>query len=110
MYAFICLYFVRYYTGRLPYIALHELTQINKPPGFEDYGYVLVIKDDFSTLTCLWPCREVSALAAADGILHCFATFGKAPFWLSDQGTHFQNALLQEVHHRLRVENHFVSV
>lgn len=79
-------------------------------PGFEDYGYVLVIKDDFSTFTWLWPCRDPSALSASDGILHWCATFGIAPFWLSDQGNHFRNALLQEVRHRLRAEHHFVSV
>ena len=40
MYAFICLFFIRYYTGHLPYIALYESTQINK-----------LIKDNVKTRT-----------------------------------------------------------
>ena len=79
-------------------------------PGLQDYGYVLVLKDDFSTFTWLWPCRDQTALSAAEGILHWSATFGIPSFWVSDQGTHFRNAVIQEVQHRLRAEHHFISV
>ena len=79
-------------------------------PGLQDYGYVLVLKDDFSTFSWLWPCRDQSALSAAEGILHWSATFGIPSFWVSDRGTHFRNAVMQEVQHRLRAEHHFISV
>ena len=77
-------------------------------PGLNDYGYVLVLKDDFSTFCWLWPCRDQSALSAAEGIIHWSATFEIPSFWVSDQGNHFRNAVMQEVQHRLRAEHHFI--
>lgn len=71
--------------------------------------YVLVIKDDFSGFVELIPCKSADAATCAQGLLQWFKRFGVATTWVSDQGAHFKNAVIETLARVLGVQHHFVT-
>ena len=69
--------------------------------------YVLVMKDDFTCFTLLYPCKEQLASTAAQGLLWWFSTFGTVQQWQSDQGGHFVNEVIKSLAKTLHAKHHF---
>ncbi|POM62293.1 hypothetical protein PHPALM_28568 [Phytophthora palmivora] len=61
--------------------------------------YVLVLKDDFSGFVELIPCEVADSMTCARALVQWFQRFGVVTTRVSDQGTHFKNAVIEEFHH-----------
>ena len=73
------------------------------------YVYVLVIKCGFSHLVELVPCATATAAVAAEAILAWFSRYGVAKVWVSDQGPHFKNQVMDAVRRCLKTVHHFTT-
>ncbi|GMG14688.1 unnamed protein product [Phytophthora fragariaefolia] len=71
--------------------------------------YVLVVKDDFSGFVELYPAAEPDARTCATSLLQWFYRYGVVWQWVSDQGTHFKNQVIQELASRLGANHHFTT-
>ncbi|KAK1945593.1 Pro-Pol polyprotein [Phytophthora citrophthora] len=71
--------------------------------------YVLVIKDDASKYVWLIPSMAADADTTFTALLDWFAPFGVCRSWVSDQGTHFKNAVIQAMQHTLGAHHHFTT-
>jgi transposase InsO family protein len=79
----------------------------------DSYGaakYVLVLKDELTHYCELVAADSADGLTAADAVLDWYKRFGLPREWVSDNGSHFKNHLLEELTRRLRVEHTFVPV
>ena len=68
-----------------------------------------MIKCGFSQLVELVGCTEATAASAAEALLAWFSRYGVADVWVSDQGPHFKNQLLDAVRRSLKVKHHFTT-
>jgi transposase InsO family protein len=74
------------------------------------YGtYVLVLKDDFSNFVRLILSRDATSQVVSSALVDWFACFGLVQKWVSDQGSHFMNELLEDLAARLGARHHFVT-
>jgi transposase InsO family protein len=78
--------------------------------GLADNGfqYLFVIRDDLSGYVDLYPCTSADHANAIDALLDWFSRFGVALVWVSDQGTHFKNHIIDSLRFRLQAQHHFV--
>ena len=71
--------------------------------------YVLVIKDDLSSYVWLKPCSSANSETAAHEISRWIRTFTAMFYWVSDQGSHFKNQVMEHlakdhnIHHNFTV-------
>ena len=63
--------------------------------GKDNYKYVLILKDDFSSYVWLKATKETTAEVTADYLIDWFSTFGVVNDWVSDRGSHFKNQLVE---------------
>lgn len=75
--------------------------------GDGDLLYVLIIKDDLSGYVWLKATTEADADTTAATLLDWFASFGVSRCWISDQGSHFKNKLMERVSEALKAQHHF---
>lgn len=61
----------------------------------DDKRYVLVLKDDFSGYAWLSATDSATAAHAAEVLSRWNRTFTAPAYWISDQGSHFMNVLLE---------------
>jgi hypothetical protein len=73
----------------------------------DSIGYILIIKVDVSGYIWLVPCSEPTADVVVDALTNWFATFGVAEVWVSDQGPHFRNQVVDQLRQTLRVKHRF---
>jgi hypothetical protein len=73
------------------------------------HEYVLVIKDDASKFVWLLPCEAADADCTYNHLLDWFASFGVCRSWVSDQGTHFKNKVIEALQHALGAHHHFTT-
>lgn len=78
-------------------------------PGQDNNHYVLIVKDDLSAYTWLFPTVDCNAEAAAESISSWVAAFGAPEWFVSDQGTHFKNRLMTMICRELRTKHHFTT-
>lgn len=71
--------------------------------------YVLVIKDDASKFVWLISCHTADGKATYTHLLDWFANFGVFRTWVSDQGTHFKNKVIEALQHALGAHHHFTT-
>jgi hypothetical protein len=71
-------------------------------PSDVGYKYVLLIKDDLSSYLWLVPTAAADAASVVDALTSWFADFGTALVWVSDQGSHFKNRVIDGVRRALR--------
>ena len=64
------------------------------PESDDGYTYVLVLKDDMSGWVELVPCKTASATEVYQALMDCFKRFGVVHQWVSDQGSHFKNQVV----------------
>ncbi|KAF1314579.1 hypothetical protein FI667_g16581, partial [Globisporangium splendens] len=79
----------------------------------ESYGvakYVLVLKDELTHYCEPIPADSASSLTAAEAVLDWYKRFGMPGMWMSDNGSHFKNQLMEELSQRFRVNHEFVPV
>lgn len=69
--------------------------------------YVLIIKDDLSSYTWLYPCEQADAETTADALMDWFSAFEVCWQWVSDQGSHFKNELMTDLRKKLKCAHHF---
>jgi ribosomal protein S17 len=70
-------------------------------------AYVMIIKEDISGYVWLIPCTEPTAAVAVDALSNWFSTFGVAPVWVSDQGSHFRNKVVDGLRNTLHTRHRF---
>lgn len=73
----------------------------------DKFVYILVLKDDLSGYTWLVPTKTADAENTARELARWFAAFGVVSSWVSDQGSHFKNAVVAELKEHLRATHHF---
>jgi transposase InsO family protein len=69
--------------------------------------YILVLRDDTSGYVWLWPCEHAEAASTVDALTTFLAAFGVCTTWVSDQGSHFKNYLVEGLGQALRTRHHF---
>ncbi|OWY95220.1 Retrotransposon protein, Ty3-gypsy subclass, partial [Phytophthora megakarya] len=69
--------------------------------------YLFVLKDEVTHFCELTPCSTPSTTIAAEAILAWHSRYGIPPQWISDQGSHFKNAVVDEVCRRLKSRQEF---
>ncbi|GMF10761.1 unnamed protein product [Phytophthora lilii] len=74
-----------------------------------DQECVLVIKDDASKFVWLIRSKTADADTTFSALLDWFASFGVCRSWVSDQGTHFKNAVIEGMQHALGAHHHFTT-
>ncbi|POM68501.1 Chromodomain containing hypothetical protein putative [Phytophthora palmivora] len=74
-----------------------------------DLEYVLVIKDDASKFVWLMPTDAATADNTFECLMTWFASFGVVRWWVSDQGTHFKNKVIEGLQHALGAHHHFTT-
>jgi hypothetical protein len=73
------------------------------------WKYVLVMKDGLSHFVELVGCATTSSGVAVEALLDWFKRFGIVPTWVSDQPTHFRNAVIAALTRKLKSCHHFVT-
>ena len=73
------------------------------------WKYILVLKDNFSHFVELVGTHTCSAEAAAVAVLDWFKRFGNVPVWVSDQGSHFKNTLMDLLRNREGITHRFTT-
>jgi hypothetical protein len=70
-------------------------------------NYILIIKEDITGYVWLIHCDEPTAQVVANALEDWFSIFGVAEVWISDQGSHFRNQVLDRIREKLRVKHRF---
>jgi hypothetical protein len=78
-------------------------------PSAAGYKYLLIIKDDLSGYLWLVPSIAADTAATVDALSTWFAAFGIAAVWVSDQGSHFKNQVMESLRKSLRTQHHFTT-
>ncbi|KAH9100833.1 hypothetical protein Ae201684P_007025 [Aphanomyces euteiches] len=76
---------------------------------YMENGYLHVAKDDFSQLKWFWETDVANAQVVARCLLQWFGVFGVCYHWVTDQGSHFKNAVIAELQHMLGAHHHFTT-
>jgi hypothetical protein len=72
-----------------------------------EFNELLVIKDDLSHYTELFPAKTPTAEAAASALLDWFTRFGVPSTIVSDTASHFKNQVLEILVERMAAHHHF---
>jgi transposase InsO family protein len=102
--------------SRLLYSQIHG-TRLNQVIHFdfrylgltESIAYAFIIKEDISGYIWLIPCKKPTAEVVVDALTNWFSTFGVAKVWVSDQGSHFRNQVVDRLRQTLRVKHRFTQ-
>jgi hypothetical protein len=78
-------------------------------PSKAGFKYLLLIKDDLSGYLWLVPSEAADAAATVNALTLWFAAFGVSQVWVSDQGSHFKNQVMDSVRKALRSQHHFTT-
>lgn len=83
---------------------------LDLPPD-EIFGFtkLLVLKDDFTGMVELYPTDSADAEHVAASMCEWFSRHRIARIWVSDNGSHFKNKVMEAVARRLGVNHHFVA-
>jgi hypothetical protein len=75
--------------------------------SFGDMQYMLVLKDDASHYCELVKCETPTSAVAADSTMDWHSRFGIPRDWISDQGSHFKNEVIDKLCTRLKCKQIF---
>lgn len=73
----------------------------------EGLKYLLLLRDDLSSYTWLYPTTEATAASAAAALSMWVGSFGSMDWLVSDQGIHFKNELISELTKDFHVQHNF---
>lgn len=100
-------------TGDFPNdVITFDYLYIGKPMAGQthDFRYVLVLKDTYSHYVRLYATVAADSTTAADALRDWSHTFGTPKQFLSDQGSHFKNEVVEELARALAVlKHHFTT-
>uniref|UniRef100_H3H555 Reverse transcriptase n=1 Tax=Phytophthora ramorum TaxID=164328 RepID=H3H555_PHYRM len=82
------------------------LTMIMSTSGVK---YVLVLKDGMSGFVELLACTHATSDHAYQGLIDWFKRFGVVHQWVSDQGAHFRNQVVERLQRALGAHHHFTT-
>ncbi|KAE8951185.1 hypothetical protein PF011_g33033 [Phytophthora fragariae] len=71
--------------------------------------YVLVLKDNMSGYVELIACPNPTADYVYTGLMDWFKRFGVVLQWVSDQGAHFRNQVIERLQRALGAQHHFTT-
>lgn len=71
--------------------------------------YILVLRDDISGYTWLWPSIAANSETAAAALARWGSCFGSMKWLVTDQGSHFVNRVIKELTEELRIQHHFTT-
>jgi len=77
--------------------------------GQDGKKYVLILRDDLSSYIWLWPTEDTTAASAAEELCVWIGVFGAMVWLVSDQGSHFKNALINSLTQEIRAKHHFTT-
>jgi transposase InsO family protein len=77
--------------------------------GAGSVKYVLVLKDGMSGYVELVACLQATSDTAYQALIDWFKRFGVVHQWVSDQGAHFRNQLVEKLQRALGAQHHFVT-
>ena len=69
--------------------------------------YILVLKDDFSGYTVLFPCQFADSTAAVHALLIWYSRFGEPEVHVTDGASHFKNEVIAELNRVTQTKHHF---
>lgn len=69
--------------------------------------YTLIVKEDLSGYVWLRSAEEADYDTTAETLIEDFAAFGIPPSFISDQGSHFKNKLVEVLSKKLKSNYHF---
>jgi len=72
--------------------------------GIDEFKYILVIKDDLSSYMWLTSAKAADGETASNSLANWIRTFTPMKFWVSDQGSHFKNSVMEHL-----AENHNIK-
>lgn len=78
-------------------------------PGLDNLCYVLVIQDDLSSCRWLCPTRLADAECASTEIGRWIRVFSAMHWWVSNQGCHFRNRMMQTMASTHRIRHSFTA-
>jgi IS30 family transposase len=78
-------------------------------PSVDIAKYVLIVKDDSSNYGWLKQSKNADSDSTAAVLIEWFATFGVTQQWVSDQGSHFMNKVMENIPKQLRTNDHFTT-
>lgn len=73
------------------------------------FNYLLVLKDDFTGMVELFPSTSCDAIHVANSMTEWFSRHRIARTFISDQGTHFKNKVIEALVRALGVDHHFTA-
>ena len=82
---------------------------LTMPKGLHGFCYVLVSKDGMSGFCELLPERMANTEVAVQVLLDWFKRYGAVLWWVSDQGSHFKNEIMEHLRKMLGAQHHFVT-
>lgn len=71
-----------------------------------DLKYVLVLKDDLTSYTCLVPHSSPVAEAAVDSLSKWIAAFGSMDWLVSDRGPHLKSSIVRMITDESFIDHH----
>jgi IS30 family transposase len=77
------------------------------PQSETDTKYVLVLRDVMSGFVEFVECREATAEMVLEAFMEWFSHFGVVYSWVTDQGTHFKNQVIEHLRKQLGAHHHF---
>lgn len=77
--------------------------------GEDGNKYVLVLKDGMSGYVELIACAQPNADQVYLSLIDWFKRFGVAHQWVSDQGAHFKNQVIEKLQRALGAHHHFTT-
>jgi hypothetical protein len=72
------------------------------------YKYVLVKKEDYSNLVELDKSPTCDHFATVDGLIEWESRYGRPSIHISDNGSHFKNSVIKELHRLAGSKHHYV--
>lgn len=75
--------------------------------GLDKRKYILVIKDDLSSYVWLVPTIKADAESAAVALAQWIRKFTVMDYWISDQGSHFKNKILEMLSTNHKIKHNF---
>jgi hypothetical protein len=75
--------------------------------SFAGDKYLLVLKDEATHFCELLPCVSPTSMVAVEAILAWHSRYGIPPLWISDQGSHFKNQVVDDVCRRMKSRQEF---
>lgn len=85
------------------YLGKNQLEDLIKSP------YLLVLKDDFSMYSKIYPADKIDAMHACRCVIEWIITFGPPKMITSDQGVQFTSELFKELNKSYQIRHHITT-